>query len=85
MAEVYRISGERLKGIADQARRLGEIEGELTPGQIVQTLEAVTTGGGASMFATRASGTIPTVYRGAASSSFTLNFTSGATGALQEG
>ena len=44
MAETYRISKTRLKGIADQARRLGEIQGTLTPKQIQQTLEGVTGG-----------------------------------------
>ena len=48
MAEMYRISGERLKGFADQARRLGKISGELTPGQIEDTLKGVTAGGGSS-------------------------------------
>lgn len=38
----YRISGERLKGFADQARRLGKISGELTPGQIEEVLRGVT-------------------------------------------
>lgn len=44
----YRISGERLKGFADQARRLGKISGELTPGQIEETLKGVTAGGGSA-------------------------------------
>ncbi len=39
----YRISGERLKGFAEQARRLGKISGELTPGQIEEVLRGVTT------------------------------------------
>lgn len=82
MAEVYRISGERLKGIADQARRLGNMSGELTPAQIENTLKGVTTGGGGSMFTGRASGILPTVYRGTATSEFTLYFETGAIGAL---
>ena len=44
----YRISGERLKGFADQARRLGKVGGELTPGQIEEVLAGVT--GGVSLF-----------------------------------
>ena len=43
----YRISGERLKGFADQARRLGKVGGELTPGQIEEVLRGVT--GGAAL------------------------------------
>jgi hypothetical protein len=54
----YKISGKRLKGFADQARRLGEVTGELTPEQIEDTLRGVEsaegggTGGGveASLF-----------------------------------
>lgn len=41
MEEMYRISGERLTGIADQARRLGQVAGELTPAQMEETLSAV--------------------------------------------
>lgn len=42
----YRISGDRMKGFADQARRLGKVSGELTPVQIEDTLKGVTAGGG---------------------------------------
>lgn len=34
----YRISGERLRGIADQVRRLGKIGGEMRPGQMEEVL-----------------------------------------------
>ncbi len=44
MAEVYRIGGQRLTGIADQARRLGKKEGPLTPEQIQDTLRGVVLG-----------------------------------------
>ena len=37
----YKISDERLTAFADQARRLGNISGELTPGQIEEVLRAV--------------------------------------------
>ena len=73
----YKISGERLKGFADQARRLGEVTGELTPEQIEDTLSGVELGGipeNARLY-----------YVGYANSEFTLNFTSSATGELQEG
>ena len=40
----YRISGERLKGFAEQARRLGKVSGELTPVQIEEVLRGVTAG-----------------------------------------
>ena len=79
----YRISGERLKGFAEQARRLGKVSGELTPGQIEEVMRGVT--GGGSMFTSSAVGILPTVYKGTANSAFALDFTSSATGALQEG
>lgn len=40
----YKISGERLKGFANQARRLGKFTGELTPEQIEDTLSWIETG-----------------------------------------
>ena len=42
MAEMYRISGERLKGFADQVRRISGVEGELTPEQMETNLLNVT-------------------------------------------
>lgn len=45
MADYFKISRERLKGFADQARRLGEVTGELTPEQIEDTLSGVEAGG----------------------------------------
>lgn len=50
MADYYKISRERLKGFADQARRLGEVTGELTPEQIEDTLRGVEAGGGKPIF-----------------------------------
>lgn len=44
MAELYRISTQRMKGLADQARRLGKVNVELTPGQIEETLRGVPAG-----------------------------------------
>lgn len=41
MGDLYRISGERLSGIADQARRLGKRSGRLTPGQMEEVLRAI--------------------------------------------
>lgn len=41
----YRITGERLTGIADQARRLAGVIGEMTPEHIERTLEQVKPGG----------------------------------------
>ena len=40
----YKISDTRLKGFADQARRLAEITGELTPEQIEDTLSGIEAG-----------------------------------------
>lgn len=48
MEALYRISGERLKGFADQARRLGKISGPLTPAQTEEALAGVR--GVASLF-----------------------------------
>lgn len=76
MAEYYRISRERLKGFADQARRLGEVTGELTPEQIEDTLSGVEAGGipeNARLY-----------YVGYANSEFTVNFTPSAIGSIQE-
>lgn len=82
----YRISGERMKGFADQARRLGGVSGELTPEQIEETLAGVTGGSGKDpSFVTSAVGVLPVVVRGTASSEFSLTFETSATGAVQEG
>ena len=40
----YKISGTRLKGFADQARRLADLTGELTPEQIEDTLSGIEAG-----------------------------------------
>lgn len=77
MAEYYRISGGRLKGFADQVRRISGVEGELTPAQIEEALSGVELGGipeNARLY-----------YVSKANSEFSLNFESSATGALQEG
>ena len=44
MSEHYKISRERMKGFADQARRLSAVTGELTPEQIEETLSWIETG-----------------------------------------
>lgn len=44
MSEYYKISGERLTGIAEQARRLGNVSGKLNPAQIENALSNATTG-----------------------------------------
>ncbi len=80
----YQIGSTRLKGFADQARRLGNVSGELTPAQIEETLNGVTVGGSISMFVSSAVGILPTVYTGTANSEFTLEFESSAVGALSE-
>lgn len=48
MADYFKISRERLKGFADQARRLGEVTGELIPEQIEDTLRGIEAGGGSA-------------------------------------
>ena len=40
----YKISDTRLKGFADQARRLADLTGELTPEQIEDTLSGIEAG-----------------------------------------
>ena len=40
----YKISDTRLKGFADQARRLADLTGELTPEQIEDTLRGIEAG-----------------------------------------
>ena len=44
MAQYYKISDTRLKGFADQARRLADLTGELTPEQIEDTLSGIEAG-----------------------------------------
>lgn len=44
----YQIQRETLVGIADQARRLGNVTEELSPEQIEQVLSQVVLGGGTS-------------------------------------
>ena len=78
--EKYAITAQRMSGIADQARRLGKVSGKLTPGQIEDTLQAVTTSQPGESFSGAASGFLPEVARGAATSEFTLPFAASAMG-----
>jgi hypothetical protein len=50
----------------------------------IQLVGSLAPSGGSSMFSSRASGILPTVYKGTANSEFTLNFESSAVGALIE-
>lgn len=73
--------------IADAIRNKTGLEDEMTLADMVTEINSIKAGSSssASLFASNASGTLPTVYRGTASSAFTLEFESSATGALQEG
>lgn len=46
MADYYRIKKETAVGLADEARRLGNVEGELTTAQMKEIFAGVTIGGG---------------------------------------
>ena len=46
MADVGKISRARMEAYADQARRLGNVSGDLSPAQIEETLRGVTLSGG---------------------------------------
>ena len=48
MADVGKISRARMEAYADQARRLGNVSGDLSPAQIEETLRGVTLSGGGS-------------------------------------
>ena len=75
--EKYAITAQRLTGIADQARSLSEF-----PYSHVceDTLQAVTTSQPGESFSGAASGFLPEVARGAATSEFTLPFAASAMG-----
>ena len=73
----YKISGERLTSIANAIRGKTGKEDSLTLEQMVTEIEGIEAGGipeNARLY-----------YVGFANSEFTLNFTSTATGELQEG
>lgn len=77
---------DKLTAIADAIRaKTGTVE-EMTLTEMAEAVAGIQTGGGGggSLFSSRASGTLPTVYKGTASSEFTLNFESSAVGALSE-
>lgn len=82
MAEMYRISGERLTAIADAIREKTGKTDSLTLQQMATEISGIQTGGGGSMFVSSAVGILPTVYKGTANSELTLNFESSAVGAL---
>lgn len=76
---------EKLTAIADAIREKTGSTEEMTLTEMAEAVSGIQTGGsGGSMFASSAVGILPTVYKGTANSEFTLNFESGATGALSE-
>lgn len=75
---------EKLRAIGDAIRaKTGSTE-EMTLAEMAEAVAGISVGGGGSLFSSRASGTLPTVYKGRANSEFTLNFESSAVGALSE-
>ena len=75
---------EKLVAIADAIRaKTGGTE-EMTLTEMAEAVAGISVGGGGSMFASSAVGILPTVYKGTANSEFSLNFESGAVGALSE-
>lgn len=75
---------DKLTAIADAIRGKTGKTGSLTLAQMATEISGIQTGGGGSMFVSSAVGILPTVYKGTASSEFTLNFESSAVGALSE-
>jgi len=84
MEQIYRISSQRLEGIADQARRLGNSAGKLTPGQMQQLLEGVTLGSGGDLFDNFATGRLPVTVKGSVNSEITVHFTTEIHGTVME-
>lgn len=88
MGEMYRISSKTVTPLFDQVRRITETTEAMTFAQATEGLRGITpgaSGGGAgSMFSTTAVGILPVVYKGTASSEFSLSFESSAVGALSE-
>lgn len=79
--QMWKTKGERLARIAHHVRRITGTTGNMSAVQIEEKLADVPP----VAFATSASGCLPEVVRGTASSEFTLTFETSATGALQEG
>lgn len=84
MDQVYRISGQRLEGIGDQVRRLGNSTEKLTPAQMQQLLAGLTLGAGGNMFETNVAGRLPFLVKSGKESLMTVNFTTEATGTVWE-
>lgn len=84
MEQVYRISAQRLEGIAGQARRLSNSTGKLTPEQIQQRLEGITLDAGLSLFDTFVTGKLPFLARGSAVSESIIHFATDVTGSVLE-
>ena len=76
---------EKLRASGDAIRaKTGSTE-EMTLTEMAEAVAGIQTGGGGGyLFSSRASGTLPTVYKGTANSEFSLNFESSAVGALSE-
>ena len=75
---------DKLTAIGDGFRTSRGTTQEYTLDEMAVLAAEPVGGGGGSMFASSASGILPTVYKGTATSEFTLDFESSAVGALQE-
>lgn len=84
MAEMHRISGERLTAIADAIREKTGKTDSLTLQQMATEISGIQTGGGGSMFVSSAVGILPTIYEGIAMSEFALKFESTCAGVTLE-
>lgn len=85
MAEEYgKIRKSLLTGIANAIREKNGSSDTYTPADMAGAILAIESGS-STMFSSAAIGAIPVVYKGTANTTFTLDFTSSAVGALQEG
>ena len=84
--EQWCISQERMEELANSIRaKTGKTELLTVEGMVTEINSIEAGSSSASMFASNASGILPTVYRGTANSTLALEFETSATGALQEG
>lgn len=82
---IYKDDGNVIAPLFDQIRRITETEGEMTfAGATEKLLNVTPDSGSGSMFVSTAVGILPTIYKGTATSAFAIDFTSSATGTLQE-
>lgn len=76
--------GADYRAACDKLREKSGKTDLIKSGDLAAAIGSIQSGGGGSMFASSAVGILPTVYKGTASSKFSLSFESSAVGALSE-